>query len=222
MRRECADQLSPSIRPPSRNGPVQNRYAGRGVLTLDGSPLGLDDLLDVARRGAAVEVGEAARRRMAPARDLVQRLDADGGPVYGVNTGFGALAEKVIPAEQRAELQRAILRSHSAGMGPPLAAEVVRGMLLLRARSLTAGHSGASDALPAAICALLNAGITPWVPEHGSVGASGDLAPLAHAASVLVGEGWVDDGRGGRRAAAEALEAAGIEPIALGPRRGWR
>jgi histidine ammonia-lyase len=93
-------------------------------------------------------------------------------------------------------------------------------MLLLRARSLTAGHSGVRESLPEAICALLNAGVTPWVPEHGSVGASGDLAPLAHAASVLVGEGWVDDGRGGRREATEALAEAGIEPIALGPKEG--
>jgi histidine ammonia-lyase len=157
---------------------------------------------------------------MAASRALVERLDAAGGPVYGVNTGFGALADKVIPADQRIELQRAILRSHSAGVGAPLPAEVVRGMLLLRARSLTAGYSGVRESLPGAICTLLNAGVTPWVPEHGSVGASGDLAPLAHAASVLVGEGWVEDGRGGRREATGALAEAGIEPITLGPKEG--
>ena len=95
-------------------------------------------------------------------------------------------------------------------------------MLLLRARSLTAGHSGAGDALPAAICALLNAGITPWVPEHGSVGASGDLAPLAHAASVLVGEGWVDDGRGGRRRRRRPWRRRGSSRSTSDPRRGWR
>ncbi|MGA2282961.1 MAG: histidine ammonia-lyase [Candidatus Dormibacteria bacterium] len=190
------------------------------MVTLDGSPLSLDDLVGVARQGAAVEVNEAARRRMEPARALVERLEAEADPVYGVNTGFGALADKVIPPEERGELQRAVLRSHAAGVGPPLPAEVVRGMLLLRARSLTAGHSGVRAELPAAICALLNAGITPWVPEHGSVGASGDLAPLAHAASVLVGEGWTGDGRGGRRAAADALAAAGIEPLTLGVKEG--
>jgi histidine ammonia-lyase len=190
------------------------------VLSLDGSPLSLRDLVDVARDRAKVEVGDAARQRMAASRALVERLDAAGGPVYGVNTGFGALADRVIPADQRIELQRAILRSHSAGVGAPLPAEVVRGMLLLRARSLTAGHSGVRESLPEAICALLNAGVTPWVPEHGSVGASGDLAPLAHAASVLVGEGWVDDGQGGRRGATEALAEAGIEPITLGPKEG--
>jgi histidine ammonia-lyase len=190
------------------------------VLSLDGSPLSLRDLVGVARDREAVEVGDAARQRMAASRALVERLDAAGGPVYGVNTGFGALADRVIAADQRVELQRAILRSHSAGVGAPLPAEVVRGMLLLRARSLTAGHSGVRESLPEAICALLNAGVTPWVPEHGSVGASGDLAPLAHAASVLVGEGWVDDGRGGRREATEALAEAGIEPIALGPKEG--
>ena len=198
----------------------RNGYIGPGVISLDGSPLSLDDLVAVARHGVAVEVTEAARQRMAPARALVERLDAEADPVYGVNTGFGALADRAIPARERGQLQRAVVRSHAAGMGPPLPAEVVRGMLLLRARSLTAGHSGVREELPEAICALLNAGITPWVPEHGSVGASGDLAPLAHAAAALIGEGWVDDGRGGRRAAAGALAAAGIEPIVLGAREG--
>jgi len=206
--------------PASRDRLCRNGYALCGVLSLDGSPLSIGDLVAIARDRAKVDVGDVARRRMAPARSLIDRLDAEGGPVYGVTTGFGALADRVIPVGQRAELQRAVVRSHAAGVGPPLPAEVVRGMLVLRARSLTAGHSGVRAEVPEAICALLNAEITPWVPEHGSVGASGDLAPLAHAAGALVGEGWVDDGRGGRREAAEALAEAGVAPLTLGAKEG--
>jgi histidine ammonia-lyase len=190
------------------------------VLTLDGSPLGIGDVVAVARDGAPVEVGDAARERMAASLALVRRLDAAGEPVYGVTTGFGALADRPIAPEQRAELQRAVVRSHSAGMGPPLPTEVVRGMLLLRARSLTAGLSGVRADLPEAICALLRAGLTPWAPEHGSLGASGDLAPLAHAASALTGEGWTLAAGGGRCPAAEALAEAGLTPLALRAKEG--
>jgi histidine ammonia-lyase len=190
------------------------------VLTLDGSPLGIGDVVAVARGAVRAEVGEAARRRMAPALELVRRLDRADQPVYGVTTGFGALADRPIAPEERVALQHAVVRSHAAGMGPALPPEVVRGMLLLRARSLTGGHSGVRPELPEAICALLNAGITPWVPEHGSLGASGDLAPLAHAAAVLTGEGWVLAGDGTRPAAAEALGRAGLTPLRLGPKEG--
>jgi len=190
------------------------------VLSLDGSPLSVSDLVAVARDGASVEVGEAARHRMAPAHALIAHLDAEGGPVYGVTTGFGALADRSIDPEERTRLQHAVVRSHTAGMGPPLAPEVVRGMMLLRARSLTAGHSGVRPEIPEAICAMLRAGVAPWVPEHGSLGASGDLAPLAHAAAALTGDGWVLDGHGGRRPAAAALAEAGLAPIDLGPKEG--
>ena len=190
------------------------------MLSLDGSPLSTGDLLAVARHGVEVEVSPAARRRMSASRVLVERLDAAGEPVYGVTTGFGALADRSIPGPQRGELQKAVVRSHAAGAGRPLPAEVVRGLLLLRARSLAAGYSGVRPELPETICALLNAGITPWVPEHGSLGASGDLAPLAHAALVLIGEGWVDAGAEGRREAAGVLARSGIQAITLGPKEG--
>ncbi len=110
-------------------------------------------------------------------------------PVYGVSTGFGSLATTVIPPERRDELQRALIRSHAAGMGPPVEDEVVRAMMLLRARSLALGYSGVRPVVVERIVELLNAGITPAVPEHGSLGASGDLAPLAHVALALIGEG---------------------------------
>jgi histidine ammonia-lyase len=190
------------------------------MIRLDLDPLGIADLVAVARDGATVELTAAARERMAPARAVVERLDAESRPVYGVTTGFGALADKAIAPEQRAQLQTSLVRSHAAGVGPVLDAEVVRGMLLLRGRSLSAGHSGVRPQLVEAIVALLNAGITPWVPAHGSLGASGDLAPLAHAALPLLGEGAVIGGDGSRSDASVALSERGIEPIALTVKEG--
>jgi histidine ammonia-lyase len=130
-------------------------------------------------------------------------------PAYGVSTGFGSLANVTIPVERREELQRALVRSHAAGVGPPVEPEVVRAMMLLRARTLAMGCSGARPEVAEAILALLNAGITPRVPEYGSLGASGDLAPLAHCALVLLGEGEVIEG-----------DASGVEPLTLGPKEG--
>ncbi|MEA2682663.1 MAG: histidine ammonia-lyase [Chloroflexota bacterium] len=157
---------------------------------------------------------------MRPALAAVARMHDTDDPVYGVTTGFGALADTAIAAPDRVRLQRAIVLSHSAGMGPPVDEEVVRGMMLLRARSLSAGYSGVRPELVEAIISVLNAGIRPWVPEHGSLGASGDLAPLAHAASCLLGEGWVV-GRDGRPSpSGPALMDAGIVPPALGPKEG--
>ena len=141
-------------------------------------------------------------------------------PAYGISTGFGSLAMVRIPAEARAELQRALVRSHAAGMGPPVEREVVRAMMLLRARSLAMGCSGARPVLVERILSLLEAGLTPVVPEYGSLGASGDLAPLAHCALVLIGEGSVVDSSGEVSPAADALAAAGIEPIELTAKEG--
>lgn len=191
------------------------------MVVLDGSPLSVADVVAVARDGAAVTVAEAARERMRPARELVERIDAASDVVYGVTTGFGALADRAIAAGDRALLQAAVVRSHAAGMGEALPAEVVRGMMLLRARTLCAGYSGVRPSLVDAMVALLNAGVVPWVPAHGSLGASGDLAPLAHCAAVLLGEGWVvSPGSGARVPAAEALRAAGLEPVQIGPKEG--
>ncbi len=188
-------------------------------MVLDGTPLRIDDVVTVARDGAAVEVGDEARRRMAPSRAVVEALDSTDSIAYGVTTGFGALADRAVAAEDRAALQRRVVLSHASGMGTPLDAEIVRGMMLLRARTLCAGYSGVRPLLPESLAALLNSGLVPWVPEHGSLGASGDLAPLAHAGACLLGEGWVWDGSV-RRPAAAALAEHGLEPISVGPREG--
>jgi histidine ammonia-lyase len=151
---------------------------------------------------------------------VVARRAAAEEPAYGISTGFGSLALVAIPAEARVELQRALIRSHASGMGPPVEREVVRAMMLLRARSLAMGRSGARPVVVERIIALLGAGITPVVPEHGSLGASGDLAPLAHCALVLTGEGSVTDGGGSIRPGADALASAGIEPLELTAKEG--
>jgi len=187
---------------------------------IDGSPLTIDQVVDVARRGERVEVAEAARQSMQPSLAVVERLHDSDASIYGVTTGFGALADTAIAVEDRAILQRAIVLSHSAGMGAPVDDEVVRGMMLLRARSLTAGYSGVRPELVEAIVAVLNAGIRPYVPEHGSLGASGDLAPLAHAASCLLGEGWVVGPDGTPAPAGPALVDGGIVPLKLRPKEG--
>jgi histidine ammonia-lyase len=187
---------------------------------IDGSPLTIAQVVDVARRGEQVEVGDAARLAMRPSLAVVERLHDSDASIYGVTTGFGALADTAIAAADRAVLQRAIVLSHSAGMGPPVDDEVVRGMMLLRARSLTAGYSGVRPELVEALAALLNAGIRPFVPEHGSLGASGDLAPLAHVASCLIGEGWVVGESGNPAASGPALLDGGIMPLKLRPKEG--
>jgi histidine ammonia-lyase len=185
---------------------------------LDGPGVTIDDVLAVARRDERVELTEAAIERMARSRAIVDEL-AEGDPKYGISTGFGALATVSIPRERRQALQTALVRSHAAGMGDPVEDEVVRAMMFLRARTLALGASGARPLVAAAMVDALNAGITPIVPEHGSLGASGDLAPLAHGALALLGEGEVHhDGR--RRPAADALADAGLEPIALAEKEG--
>ncbi|WP_411277275.1 histidine ammonia-lyase [Gaiella sp.] len=186
------------------------------VVELTGSGLAAADVVAVARGDASVALGASAREQMDASAATVQRaLDAPQ-PVYGVTTGFGSLANVLIPADRREELQRALVRSHAAGMGPPVEREVVRAMMLLRARTLSMGCSGARPLVAERILELLNRGITPVVPEHGSLGASGDLAPLAHCALVLLGEGEAQM-RGGvaRMPAAAALREAGLDPLTL-------
>ncbi len=185
---------------------------------LDGPGVTIDDVVAVARHGASVELTPSAVARMAAARKVVERL-AEGEPVYGISTGFGALATVSIPPDRREALQAALVRSHAAGMGDPVEDEVARAMVLLRARTLALGASGARPLVAEAMVGLLNAGISPVVPEYGSLGASGDLAPLAHGALALMGEGEVHhDGR--RRPAADALAEAGLQPITLAAKEG--
>ncbi|MGC2208270.1 MAG: histidine ammonia-lyase [Candidatus Dormiibacterota bacterium] len=174
-----------------------------------------DEVVQVARAGARAQISPAALAAMTRARALVEQAGDSPEAVYGVSTGFGLLATTRIDPERRSDLQHALIRSHAAGMGPPVEAEVVRAMMLLRARSLCMGFSGSRPEIAAGLVALLNAGITPVVPEHGSLGASGDLAPLAHMSLVLVGEGQarLSDGRlldGG-----QALRECGLEPLRL-------
>src|SRR3954470_2524680 len=178
------------------------------------------DVRLVARGDARVELAAATVEAMATSRAIVDGIEASGRPVYGVSTGFGALANTSIAPSRRTELQHALIRSHAAGIGAPMPREVVRAMMLLRVRSLALGLSGVRPVLAQGLVDLLNNDITPWVPEHGSLGASGDLAPLAHCALVLLGEGWVLGKDGARISAAEALHAAGLRPLELAAKEG--
>ena len=189
-------------------------------VVIDGAPLTSDDVVAVARHGAEVTVGGGVAETMGRSRRTVEdHLGADH-PVYGLTTGFGALADVRIPTEDLERLQRNLVRSHSAAAGDPLPVEIVRAMMLLRARVLAAGSSGARPVLVERMADLLNARITPAVPSRGSVGASGDLAQLAHIALCLMGEGTVLD-EGGRPApTSDALRRAGIEPVTLAAKEG--
>ena len=202
------------------------------VVELNGDGLSERDVVAVARDDAAVALSEHARDAMLVSSSLVAMLADSGEPVYGVSTGFGSLARVRVPAERRAELQKALVRSHAAGMGPPIEREVVRAMMLLRARTLAMGWSGTRPIVAETIAELLNAGITPIVPEYGSLGASGDLAPLAHCALALIGEGEVEvevrtvqvrstsAASRDALAAADALADAQITPLELGAKEG--
>ena len=161
------------------------------TIELTGTGLGRSDVVAVARRDTPVVLAAGAVEAMQRAAAVVARLGASDEPAYGVSTGFGSLATTPIPVARRNELQRSLIRSHAAGIGEPVEREVVRAMILLRARTLSMGYSGARPEVAEQLLALLGAGITPVVPEHGSLGASGDLAPLAHCALVLIGEGEV-------------------------------
>ena len=176
-------------------------------------------MVEVARLGRRVELSDDARRRMSASRAVVERLVAEGATAYGVTTGFGDLANVRIDPAQATDLQRNLVRSHAAGVGEPLPVEVVRAMLLLRANTLAIGLSGVRPELPELLCAMLNAGVHPVIPSRGSVGASGDLAPLAHLALVVIGEGQaIINGSaipGGR-----ALETAGLRPMQLQAKEG--
>jgi histidine ammonia-lyase len=192
----------------------------KDAIELAGAGLQVDDVVAVARQDAEVWLAASAREEMERSASLIDAIVAADAPVYGVTTGFGSLADTVIPPERTAEMQLALIRSHAAGMGEPVEREVVRAMLLLRARSLSMARSGARPQLVDLQLAMLRSGITPIVREHGSLGASGDLAPLAHCALALVGEGEVWNADGETVATAAALAAAGLEPLALRAKEG--
>ena len=182
--------------------------------------LSAGEVVAVARLDVPVLLGADARVAMERSARVVEALSESAEPAYGVSTGFGSLALVAIPAQRREDLQRALVRSHAAGMGEAVEREVVRAMMVLRARSLAMGCSGARPVVAEQLLALLNAGLTPVVPEYGSLGASGDLAPLAHCGLALMGEGEVDCPDGTRRPASDALAGAGLAPITLGPKEG--
>ncbi|HZO79693.1 MAG TPA: histidine ammonia-lyase [Solirubrobacteraceae bacterium] len=189
-------------------------------IELTATGLSAQEVVAVARLDAPVMLGARARAAMERSARVVEALSESAEPAYGVSTGFGSLALVAIPTERREDLQRALVRSHSAGMGEAVEREVVRALMVLRARSLAMGCSGVRVVVAEQLLALLNAGLTPVVPEHGSLGASGDLAPLAHCGLALMGEGEVDCPDGTRRPAADALAGAGLAPITLGPKEG--
>jgi histidine ammonia-lyase len=189
------------------------------MIPLGEAPLTLADLVAVARGRQAVSLDPGARARMEAARAVIERAVAERRVVYGVTTGFGELKDRHIEPGQTRELQINLLRSHAAGVGPEAPRDVVRGMLLLRAASLSLGHSGCRPLVVEALLLLLEREITPVVPLQGSVGASGDLAPLAHLAGVLIGEGeaWLGDRR---MPAGLALRGAGLQPLVLEAKEG--
>jgi histidine ammonia-lyase len=189
------------------------------MVSLDGSHLTFDQVLRVSRRSESVELDATANTRMQHSRAVVERLAAGDAPVYAVNTGVGLLADVRVPPEDLEQLQRNVIRSHACGVGPPLARDEVRAMMLIRANVLAKGFSGIRPLVAERLCDLLNRGVIPVVPSQGSVGASGDLAPLAHIALVLMGEGEADF-EGARYPGAEALRRAGIQPIVLASKEG--
>jgi histidine ammonia-lyase len=189
------------------------------ALILDGQPLTLAEIEAVSLTGCRVAVAPASLARMADGRALIEKILAAGETVYGVNTGFGKLSDVRVPSEKLAQLQANLVHSHAGGVGQPLSEAESRAMLLLRANVLARGFSGCRPALVELLVALLNAGVHPVIPEKGSVGASGDLAPLAHLALVAIGEGEAFY-RGERMAGGEALRRAGLQPIVLGAKEG--
>jgi histidine ammonia-lyase len=190
------------------------------TVALRPAPLSPDDVVAVARRGAQVELADDAVDLIAAARVHVDALADSGEPVYGVSTGFGALASRHIALGLRAQLQRSLVRSHAAGLGAEVEREVVRAMMLLRLHTMATGHTGVRLTTAQAYAGFLNAGITPVVREFGSLGCSGDLAPLAHCALAAMGEGDVRDASGALVPAAKALADAGLVPLELGAKEG--
>ena len=190
------------------------------TITVGLGPVSFDEVVAVARHDARVQIHPDALAEVRRTRAVVEALADDPQPHYGVSTGFGALATRHIPVAMRTQLQRSLIRSHAAGSGPEVEREVVRALMLLRLSTLTTGRTGVRDVVAQTYADLLNAGITPVVHEYGSLGCSGDLAPLAHCALAIIGEGTVRDQHGILQPAAEALAVAGITPVVLAEKEG--
>lgn len=189
-------------------------------VTISTSGMTFQDVIDIARHGAHVLLSDEAVEAMQKSRDHVEALAASDTPVYGISTGFGALANRHVSSELRTQLQRSLIRSHAAGVGEPIEVEVVRALMALRLKTLASGRTGVRPIVAQTMADLLNSGITPLVREYGSLGCSGDLAPLAHCALVLMGEGEAVDRNGVVRPVPELLKSAGITPVQLAEKEG--
>ncbi|HNN48964.1 MAG TPA: aromatic amino acid lyase, partial [Marmoricola sp.] len=190
------------------------------VVWIGQDPLTISDVVAVARHGVRVEVAAAAWESIRRGRGIVESLANDTQPHYGISTGFGALATRHIPKESRVQLQRSLIRSHAAGSGPEVEQEVTRALMLLRVSTLASGHTGVREETVRTYLGLLNHTITPVVHEYGSLGCSGDLAPLAHCALALMGEGQVRVASGELMDAATALKQVGLTPVELQEKEG--
>ena len=190
------------------------------TITVGIGALTITDVVNVARHDTPIILDPAALAEVAKTRQHIEELATEPTPVYGVSTGFGALARRHIPQELRTQLQRSLVRSHAAGSGPEVERDVIRALMLLRLSTLMTGRTGVRPVVVETYAALLNAGITPIVYEYGSLGCSGDLAPLAHCALALMGEGDVRLADGTKTPAADALAAAGITPLILAEKEG--
>ncbi len=190
------------------------------TVTINPTGMTMDDVVAVARGNERIELSALALEGMARSRARIDELAGAETPVYGISTGFGALANRHIAPADRVQLQKSLIRSHAAGIGASVEREVVRALMLLRLKTLASGHTGARPVVAETMAAVLNAGITPIVHEFGSLGCSGDLAPLAHCAMVLMGEGRAVDANDVERPVLELLAEAGIEPLELQEKEG--
>ncbi len=212
--------MNPSPGTAPTAGPESAPNPAAPVVEVGIGALTIHDVVAVAKRGAHVRISDESLAAVAASRTTIERLADDAVAHYGVSTGFGALATRHIPVDLRTQLQRSLVRSHAAGSGPEVEREVVRALMLLRVSTLATGRTGIRPETLQAYVGMLNAGITPVVREYGSLGCSGDLAPLAHCALALTGEGTVRDRRGEERNAADALRAAGLSPVVLREKEG--
>jgi len=189
-------------------------------VTISTTGMTFADLVSIARNDAKVKISQESLAAMQSSRDHVEELAASETPVYGISTGFGALANRHVSQELRTQLQRSLIRSHAAGVGEPIEREVVRALMALRLKTLCSGKTGVRPVVATTMAAILNAGITPLVREFGSLGCSGDLAPLAHCALVLMGEGEAVDSHGVAKPVSQLLQDAGIDPVLLAEKEG--
>ena len=190
------------------------------TVTLSTSGVTFDDVINVARFGAKVELSAESVAAIKASRKFIDGYAAGGVAVYGVSTGFGALANRHIDVKDRTQLQKSLIRSHAAGVGPAVEREVVRALMFLRLKTMATGRTGVRVELAQQYADYLNSGITPFVPEFGSLGCSGDLAPLSHCALAIMGEGMVHDASGVEMTAMQALNNAGLKPIELEAKEG--